>query len=145
MFSQLLFSSEFFWILISFSDKRKGKLLSARMFQFSHISEISQPANLGIWERERPCVWVCVCVRTRTWACVCVRTWACACACTFVCVGGDVMKEWNNTVLSNSHWVGFQILGFSVYATVCTPKHLEKEEFSILCSQSLFKRDSAWL
>ena len=36
------------------------------------------------------------------------------------------MKEWNNTVLSNSHWVGFQILGFSVYATVCTPKHLRE-------------------
>lgn len=58
--------------------------------------------------------------------CVCV---ACACACTFVCVGGDVMKEWNNTVLSSSHWVGFKCLVSSVYATVCTPKHLKKKNF----------------
>lgn len=36
------------------------------------------------------------------------------------------MKEQNNTVLSNSHWVGFQILGFTVCATVCTPKHLRE-------------------
>ena len=48
------------------------------------------------------------------------------CACTCMCGGGGVMKEWNDTILSNSHWVVFQIFGFSGSATVCTPKHLRR-------------------
>lgn len=66
MFSQLpfLLNSSGFWFLPEAEEKEKS--LSAKLFQFSHTSEISQLTNLGIGS-----VCVCVCLHAR--ACTQVR------------------------------------------------------------------------